>query len=233
MLALLGLFNVAVPFILISWSETHISSGMASILNSTVPLLTILIAPLFLKEEQMSVGKVTGLLLGFGGVIVLMSNQMGAGDTLEKISVATMLAATCSYAASSIFARKMTHEMRPETQSLGQIGTAFLFTLPLAFAFEAPFHFPHLATSYVALMWLGILGSCGATLLWFSLLNSIGPSRVSMTTYLFPLIGVILGTIFLREQLDWRLLAGGGLIILAVILVNMRQTPFAKKYRDL
>jgi drug/metabolite transporter (DMT)-like permease len=123
--------------------------------------------------------------------------------------------------------------MAPEVQSLGQIGSAFVYTLPLALAFESPIHLPHLALSVVALLWLGLLGSCAATLLWFSLLHAVGPTRVSMTTYMFPLVGVILGTVFLGEQMDWRLLAGGGLIILAIVLVNLRQGSLATTERTL
>jgi drug/metabolite transporter (DMT)-like permease len=221
----LGLINVAIPFALISWSEQHISSGMASILNSTVPLFTILIAPFFIKEEHLSRRRVLGLLIGFTGVIVLMSNQISEGDSLSGLGIAAMLAAACSYAVSGIFAKRKTAGMKPIVQSVGQMGSSFLFILPTALTFEAPFHFPVHAISYAALMWLGFLGSCAATLLWFSLLNSVGPTRTSMTTYLFPLFGVLLGLIFLGEAVDWRLIAGGVLIILAVVIVNSQKRP--------
>jgi drug/metabolite transporter (DMT)-like permease len=224
-LATLGLLNVAIPFALISWSEEHISSGMAAILNSTVPLFTILIAPFFLKEERLNRGRVFGLLIGFAGVTVLMSNQITAGDALSGWGIAAMLAAACTYAASGIFARRKAGGMKPAVQSLGQMGSSFLFILPAALTFEAPFHIPTHAISYAALMWLGFLGSCVATLLWFSLVNSVGPTRTSMTTYMFPLIGVLLGLIFLGEPVDWRLIVGGGLIILAVVIVNTQKKP--------
>ena len=81
-LAVLAFFNVTVPFVLISWSETHISSGMASILNSTVPLFTILIAPVVLAEERLTGRRIVGLLVGFAGVIVLMSNQLSSAAYL-------------------------------------------------------------------------------------------------------------------------------------------------------
>jgi drug/metabolite transporter (DMT)-like permease len=228
-LAFLGFFNVALPFALISWSETHISSGMAAILNSTVPLFTILIAPFFLSEERMTHRRVLGLVIGFIGVVTLMSNQLHSVDVLSSMGIAAMLIAACSYAISGIFARKMQRGMQPVTQSLGQMGTAFLFILPTALVGEAPFTFPQLPISYLALGWLGLLGSCLATLLWFSLLNSVGPTRTSMTTYIFPLVGVLLGMIFLREQVDWRLIVGGLLIILAVVIVNSKINPLVNK----
>ncbi len=132
-LAVLGLFNVALPYMLIGWSETYISSGMAAILNSTVPLFTILVAPIFIKDEQLNARSIIGLLLGFTGVIILMSNQLHKNDLFMIAGVLAMLIAAIFYAASGVFARKMQHSMDPISQSLGQMGFSFLFTAPLAF----------------------------------------------------------------------------------------------------
>jgi len=218
----LGLFNVAVPFVMISWAEKHISSGMAAILNSTVPLFTILIAPFFLSDEKFSLRNALGLVIGFGGVIILASNQLSKGDSSSGLGILAMLAAACFYAGSGIFARIMTKGMRIETQSIGQMGAAVFFVLPATFIAESPLQLPVLPLTYVSLLWLGLIGSCLSTLIWFSLLHSVGPTRTSMTTYMFPLVGVLLGLIFLGETPDWRILVGGALVILAVVIVNSR-----------
>jgi drug/metabolite transporter (DMT)-like permease len=88
---------------------------------------------------------------------------------------------------------------------------------------EAPLQLPQLQLTWVALIWLGLLGSCLAYLLYYYLLSTIGPTRSTMVTYLFPVIAVVLGVIFLQEQLDWRLLAGGGLVLIGIVIVN--RTP--------
>jgi drug/metabolite transporter (DMT)-like permease len=85
---------------------------------------------------------------------------------------------------------------------------------------EAPLQVPQLQLTWVALIWLGFLGSCLAYLLYYYLLTTIGPTRATMVTYLFPVYGVLLGVLFLQEQLDWRLLAGGGLVLVGVVIVN-------------
>jgi drug/metabolite transporter (DMT)-like permease len=223
-LAVLGFFNVALPYVMIAWAEKHISSGMAAILNSTVPLFTILIAPLFLKDERLNAKRGVGLLLGFAGVIILMSNQLQSNDALEVIGVLVMLVAVSFYAGSGIFARKMNRCMDSVSQSLGQMVFSFLFSASAALSFEMPFHLPVLPRTYLAFAWLGILGSCVATLLWFSLINSVGPTRTSMVAYIYPLVGVVLGMLFLGESIDWRMVVGGVLIILAVGLVNAQKT---------
>jgi drug/metabolite transporter (DMT)-like permease len=223
---ILGLLNMALPFVLISWSEQYISSGMAAILNSTVPLFTLLIAPLFLADDPWTLPKGLGLLVGFLGVVVLMANQVQGDLTRPKLGQLTMLLAAVSYATAAVYARRKVRNLTPEVQSLGQSFMATLVMLPLALTIEAPFTLPHQPITWVAALWLGLMGSCVATLLYYSLLQSIGPTRTTLVTYIFPLVGVILGAIFLHERPDWHLLAGGSLIISGVAVVNfLRPMP--------
>jgi len=114
----LGVLNMALPFVLISWSEQYISSGMAAILNSTVPLFTLLMAPLFLSDDPWTLPKGMGLLVGFLGVVVLMSNQVQGDLTRLKIGQFTMLLAAISYAAAAVYARRKVRGLTPEVQSL-------------------------------------------------------------------------------------------------------------------
>lgn len=217
----LGVLNMALPFVLISWSEQYISSGMAAILNSTVPLFTLLIAPLFLPDDPWTLPKGLGLLVGFLGVVVLMANQVQGDLTRPKIGQLTMLLAAISYAAAAVYARRKVRGLTPDVQSLGQSLMATLVMLPLAFSLEAPFTLPQQPLTWIAVLWLGLMGSCVATLLYYSLLQSIGPTRTTLVTYIFPLVGVILGALFLHERPDWHLLVGGALIISGVAVVNL------------
>lgn len=217
----LGVLNMALPFVLISWSEQYISSGMAAILNSTVPLFTLLMAPLFLSDDPWTLPKGMGLLVGFLGVVVLMSNQVQGDLTRLKIGQFTMLLAAISYAAAAVYARRKVRGLTPEVQSLGQSLMATLVMLPLAFGLEGPFTLPQHPLTWVSVLWLGLMGSCVATLLYYSLLQSIGPTRTTLVTYIFPLVGVILGVLFLHERPDWHLLVGGALIISGVAVVNL------------
>ncbi|WP_299025508.1 DMT family transporter [uncultured Thermanaerothrix sp.] len=217
----LGVLNMALPFVLISWSEQYISSGMAAILNSTVPLFTLLIAPLFLPDDPWTLPKGLGLVVGFLGVVVLMSNQVQGDLTRPKIGQLTMLLAAISYAAAAVYARRKVRGLPPDVQSLGQSLMAILVMFPLAFSLEAPFTLPQQPLTWIAVLWLGLMGSCVATLLYYSLLQSIGPTRTTLVTYIFPLVGVILGALFLHERPDWHLLVGGALIISGVAVVNL------------
>jgi drug/metabolite transporter (DMT)-like permease len=215
-----GFFNVALPFVLISWSEEYVSSGMASLMNCTMPLWTAILATIFLADEPLTWNKGAGLLVGFGGVVLLISNQINGGVKGVEISLGMLLVAAISYAISSVFIRRNIQGIPAETQSLGQMGTAFLMILPVAALADPPLRFPHLALTWLALLWLGILGSGVATILSYSLLNSVGSTRTSLTSYVYTLIAVLLGAVFLNEPLNWQLIVGGVMIIAGVMWVN-------------
>jgi len=219
----IGFFNVAFPFVLISWAETTISSGLASILNSTVPLFTMLIASLFFKDDRMTVVRVIGLVVGFTGVLILMSNRMVDNTQGHLLGIIAMLVAACCYGASSVFARRVEHYVTPEDHSLGQMAAGLLFITPAMLIAEPPFTLPSISITWVALAWLGLIGSFVAAVIWFNMIYEIGPSRTSMVTYMFPLVGVLLGVIILKEELSWHLYVGALLVLAGIYIVNSKR----------
>ena len=218
-LLLLGITNVAIPFFLISWGEQSIDSAVAAILDATVPLFTILIAHYLLRDDKMTWPKVLGLLIGFAGVIVLMSKDVGAsfGSLLGQLAV---VLASAFYAGSAVFARKTTEDTPGILRSAGPLVSATVVMWLATFFVESPVEIPQLGITWVALLFLGVLGSGLAFVMAYYLIHEIGPTRTSMVTYLFPLGGVILGVAFLNEELSWQLLVGAVLIILSLVVAN-------------
>lgn len=218
-LLLLGITNVAIPFFLISWGEQSIDSAVAAILDATVPLFTILIAHYLLHDDKMTWPKVLGLLVGFAGVIVLMSKDIGTsvGSILGQLAV---VLACAFYAGSAVFARRTTEATPGILRSAGPLISATVIMWLATFFVESPVEIPQLGITWVALLFLGVLGSGLAFVLSYYLIHEIGPTRTSMVTYLFPLGGVILGVAFLNEELSWQLLAGAVLIILSLVVAN-------------
>jgi len=216
---ILGISNVAIPFFLISWGEKSIDSAVASILDATVPLFTILAAHYLLHDDKMTVPKVLGLLIGFAGVVVLMSKDIGAstGSILGQLAV---VVASIFYAGSSIYARKTTENAPSIMRSAGPLISSTAVMWLATFVVEPSVKIPQLPITWIALIWLGVLGSGLAFVMVYYLIHEIGPTRATMVTYLFPLGGVILGVIFLHEQLSWQLLAGAILIIASLVVAN-------------
>ncbi len=220
----LGVFNIALPFALITWSEQHISSGLASILNSTTPLFTMILALLFVADDRISLPMVIGLLVGFMGVILLFSDQLGAGVGHFQLGQAGVLAASLSYAVAIIYAKRRTFNLAPALQAFGQNVFANLAVWSAALSLEGSIQLPKLPLTWLSIVWLGIMATCIGTVLYYSLLAEVGPTRTTLVTYLFPLVGVILGIIFLDEKLNWQTIVGGLMIISGVAVVNMRRT---------
>ncbi len=218
-LLVLGLTNVAIPFFLISWGEKTIDSGVASILDATVPLFTIVVAHFLLHDDKMTVQKVVGLLIGFAGVVVLMSKDIGA-STGSILGQGAVILASAFYAGSSIYARKFTEDTPGIFRSMGPLVSATAVMWLASFLFEAPVKVPDQSIIWIALLWLGILGSGVAFVMVFYLIHEIGPTRTTMVTYLFPLGGVTLGVIFLHETLTWEIVAGAVLILASLVVAN-------------
>ncbi len=223
-LGVLGIINTALPFILISWGEQFIDSAIASILNGTVPLFTIVIAHLALHDDRITAPRILGLITGFLGVVVVMSRDLGAGSRAGSVlGQAAVLAAAVSYAGSSVFARRNLRQVDPVVQAFLPLIAADSVAWVTALASEGRLEIPRLPITWVALAWLGLLGSCLAYLLYFRLIHAIGPTRATMVTYVFPVVGVVLGVVFLGERADWHLAAGALLVALGLAVVNIKR----------
>jgi len=218
-LFVLGITNIAIPFFLISWGEQSIDSAVASILDATVPLFTILIAHYLLGDDKMTLPKVAGLLIGFAGVVVLMSKDIG-GSTGSLLGQLAVVLASVFYAISAVYARRTTEDTPGIIRSVGPLVSATAVMGLATFLVESPVEMPQSGITWISLLFLGILGSGVAFIMLYYLIHEIGPTRTSMVTYLFPLGGVILGVVFLNEELSWQLVVGALLIVLSLVVAN-------------
>ncbi len=219
---IIGITSVAVPFFLISWGEQVIDSAVASILNATVPLFTLIIAHLFLHDDRMTAQKVIGLAVGFVGVVILLSEDMHASQS-SLLGQGAVILASLFYAGSAVYTRRNTPDAHGLVRGAAPLVSATALMWLAAPIVESPFKIPHLPITWIALLWLGVLGSGLALILNYYLIHEIGPTRATMVTYVFPLGGVILGVLFLNEHLSWQLLAGGLLIISSLVVVNWKK----------
>ena len=218
--AILGPTSLAIPIFFISWGEQTIDSAVASILNATTPLFTILIAHFLLQDDKMTFQKTLGLLIGFAGVVVLMSKDLSAGAHNSILGQAAVILASLFYAGSAVFGRKLTQHVEGSVRGAMFLITSTIFMWIVGPLAERPFEFPSLPITWIAILFLGILGSGLAVIMLWYLIHEVGPTRASLVTYLFPVGGVILGVIFLNEQLSWQLLVGSILIVASLAVVN-------------
>jgi drug/metabolite transporter (DMT)-like permease len=125
-----------------------------------------------------------------------------------------------------VFARKSTQHVAGLARGSAPTITAAIFVWLLAPFVEKPFKIPELPITWIAVLWLGVLGTGLAIIMFYYLLHEIGPTRASLVTYIFPLGGVLLGVLILDEHLSWQLVGGSALIISSIVVVNWRpKTP--------
>jgi len=220
-LILIGITNFAAPFFLISWGEKAIDSSVASILDATVPLFTVFLAHFLLRDDRMTAAKILGLFAGFAGVIVLLSKDIGASSSTLYGEGAVVLA-SIFYAGSAVYIRKTTQNTPGVLRSTIPMLSASVIMWITTLLTEDQIQIPKLQLTWIALLFLGLIGSGIAFILAFYLIHEIGPTRATMVTYIFPLGGVILGVMFLNEPITWQLLAGGILIVASLTIVNYK-----------
>jgi len=222
-LVVMSVISIALPFYLITTAEQSTDSALAAIINGSVPLYTIVIAALVLHDEPITVNRLIGLVVGFVGVVVLVSRELGAaglGDGLY--GELALVGSSVSYAAGAVYARRNVRGLRPMIPALFQVAFAFLLTSVLAIALERPLATVVGPDTVLAVVWLGVLGSGVAYLAFFRLLARWGATRTTLVAYLLPVVGIALGVLVLNEQIDARILIGTALIIGGVALVNSR-----------
>jgi drug/metabolite transporter (DMT)-like permease len=221
-LLVMGILSVALPFYLITWAEQSVDSTLAAILNASVPLFVILIAAVMLADERITLNRVVGLAIGFAGVAILVGFDPGVLAGTDVGAALALIGSSVSYAAGAVYARRFVHGLRPMIPAFFQVGFALLISAGLALVFEWPIEIPARFDAILAVVWLGLLGSGAAYLVFFRLLGRWGATRTSLVAYLLPVFGIVLGAAVLSEPVDARLLIGTALVIGGIALVNAR-----------
>jgi drug/metabolite transporter (DMT)-like permease len=221
-LFVMAILSVALPFTLITWAEQSVDSTLAATLNSSVPLFVIPIAALMLVDEKVTTNKLIGVSVGFIGVAILVGFDAGVLAGTDVLAALALIGSSISYAAGGVYARRFVHGLRPMIPAMVQVGLALLMTAVQALVFESPITFPARFDAIFAVVWLGVLGSGLAYLVFFRLLGAWGATRTSLVAYLLPVYGIVLGAAVLSEPIDTRLVLGTLLVIAGIALVNLR-----------
>ncbi len=222
-LLVVATINTAAPFLLIAWGEVTVPSGLAAVLNSTVPIFGIILAGAVLQDEPMTLPRLGGVALGFTGVVVLLAKNLSQA-TIHWSALtgqgAIVLASLC-YAVGAVLVRKTLRDVPSLTLATYTLLIAASEIVILSLVFSRPAWGDMTRTTWFAIGWLGILGSGVAYLLAFYVLSNWGAARYTLLAYMMPVVGLTLGAVFLHEVLDWHIIAGSILVVSGVILASL------------
>ncbi|MEO9458179.1 MAG: DMT family transporter [Lentilitoribacter sp.] len=221
---IMGLLNNAIPFSLIAYGQSHIASGLASILNATTPIFTVIVAHFLTTDEKLTGRKIAGVLIGFFGVAVMIGIDALQALGIHIFAQIAILIATTSYAFAGIYGKRFqTLGVKPITVATGQVTASTFLMLPLVMLIDQPWNLdiPSLH-SILALIALALLSTVLAYILFFEILARAGATNLLLVTFLIPPSAIILGVLVLNEAIQLNQMFGLALIILSLATIDGR-----------
>jgi drug/metabolite transporter (DMT)-like permease len=219
---MLGLINNVIPFSLIFFGQREIPAGLGAILNSTMPIFSVVMAHYLTHDEPMTPRRVGGVLVGVLGVAVLMGFGALNGTAAELLGMAAVVLACVSYSAGAIYARSFPG-LSSAALAEGQLICASIILLPVVVVADRPWALaPPSLQAVMAVLALAVVCTAIAYLLYFHLIKTSGASNASLVTLLIPVSGVILGALVLGEAIRLEQLGGMALIIAGLLVIDGR-----------
>ena len=212
--ALIGLCNIAIPFVLIAIGTAKINSYLAAILMSTTPLSGSILAHLFTKNEKLSYLKSLGVLIGFSGIILLFFDKVIINSNNYVYALITILGSTF-YCIGGLLTLKLKNRVNENVTTSTTLWSV-VFLIPFSLILESPWNASPTLQSTLSLLYLGVIATGLAWLIRFRILTVNGLVFQTQVAYLIPIFGIIFGYFFMNEVITWRVI-----LSLVVILVGI------------
>lgn len=222
LIALSGVLNNVVPFTLIVWGQQHIPSGLAGILNSTTVIFTVLLAALVFADERLTLRKLTGVVLGFVGVSLAVGFSSLRHLDPFSLGQLAVVGATMSYAVAGVVGRFSMAGVRAEVGAAATLTASSLIMVPLALSLEGVPSVNLAPATWAGLLYLGVMASAVAYLLFYRILMMAGAGNLSLVTLLIAPIAIILGAIVYGETLAPNAYLGFAVIAFGLLVIDGR-----------
>ena len=217
----MGALNNLIPFSLIVWGQTHIGSGLASILNGTTPIFSVILAHFLTKEERLTTNRMFGVLVGWVGVTVLIGIDSLRNFGIEMLGQFAVLGAAFSYACAAIYGRRF-KDLSPLVVATGMLCGSTIMMTPMTLFIDQPWNLSSSGYTMIALFGLAAISTSLAYIIYFRILATAGPTNLLLVTLLIPLSAILFGVMVLGERLEWNAFVGMGLIFIGLIAIDGR-----------
>ncbi len=224
--AILAIIGNCIPFTAITWGQQRTDSALAGILMAVMPLATMVLAHFFVRGEHMTRNRVAGFFLGFAGILALMGPAaLGQfdGASLATLSQLAILAGALCYAANSVLTRLLARGNDVLVASTAMLLLASVITLPVALYVDRPWLMHASSASLWAIVWLGVGPTAVATVMYFKLIASAGPTFMSLVSYMTPVVAVFTGVALLGETPGLNAYIALALILLGIAVSQWRR----------
>lgn len=223
----MGALNNAIPFSLIVWGQTRIDSGVASILNATTPIFTVILAHMFTSDERLTLRKFFGVLVGFLGVYIMIKPELKDGFSWRGLGQVAVIGAAVSYGFAGIFGKRL-KKTSPVVNSAGMLICSSLMMLPLALIIDSPWSLSPSLEAVAAVFGIALISTVLAYLLYFRILAAAGATNVLLVTFLIPISALLLGVGVLGEVIKALEYIGMACIFLGLIVIDGRVLNWIK-----
>jgi drug/metabolite transporter (DMT)-like permease len=228
LLVVTGILSFSLNYGLVFWAEQHISSGLAALLQATMPAFGLILAHIYLPSERITWVKIAGVVLGVCGVGVVFSNQLAISGRQALAGCVAMVLSAFFAAYSNVLVKTHGKDLNPAVIASFQMLFGLVPLLIYGLTFEGnPLRFHWTALAVVCLLYLAIVGSVVAFLLYYWLMQNMDVTKTMLISLVTPVVAVILGMLVLDEQLNWRTLVGGAMIIAGIGFIVVRQARSA------
>jgi drug/metabolite transporter (DMT)-like permease len=226
----MAVLNNLIPFSLMTWGQTHISGGLTAVLNASTPLFAVIVAHFYTKDEKLTVGRVAGVVIGFGGVVVMIGFSALRELGSETIAQLAVVGGAFSFALAGVFGRRFQRMgVAPLVTATGQLTASTVVLLPIALMFGQPWLIAAPSPGSIgALVGLAVISTAVAYFVYFKILASSGAVNLLLVTLLLPVTAVLLGYAFLGEILEQRHFGGMGLIALGLAAMDGRPARYIR-----
>jgi drug/metabolite transporter (DMT)-like permease len=224
LLAVTGILSFGFNYGLIFWGEQYISSGLAALLQATIPAFGLVFAHFHLPGERLSWSRIGGVVLGVCGVAVVFSNQLAVAGRQALAGCIAVLLSSIFVAYSNVLVKAHGKNLNPAIMAAGQMFFGLLLLLAVGLPLEGnPLRFRWTPMAVIALLYLAIVGSVIAFLLYYWLVLNMDVTKSMLIALVTPVVAVLLGMIVLDEEFGWRTLAGGAMIMLGIAFIVVRR----------
>jgi drug/metabolite transporter (DMT)-like permease len=224
LLATSGILSFGFNYGLVFWGEQYITSGLAALLQATLPAFGLVFAHFHLPAERLTWTKIGGVVLGVFGVGVVFSNQLAVSGRQALAGCVALILSAMFAAYSNVLVKRFGRHLNPAVLSAGQMLFGLLLLLSVGIPLEGnPLKFHWTGMAVIAMFYLAIVGSVIAFLLYYWLVLNMDVTKSMLIALVTPVVAVILGMIVLDEEFGWRTLAGGAMIILGIGLIVVRK----------